>query len=197
MKNKTITIIRHGQSAVNADHATSDHATIPLTELGYLQASELPKKIDTVPDLIMVSPFLRAKETAKPLINVFPKAVFEELFLIHEMNNLAPVYCKKMTPIERKPFIESYWNKFDPDYVDGIVAENFITFRKRVESFVKILENKTEKNIIVVGYGRFFQAVLYCISISSFEPTNKMMKNFILFFNTNFIKNTEIIKVGL
>lgn len=196
MKNKTITLIRHGQSAANAGYATSDHATIPLTELGYLQADELPSKIITVPDLIIVSPYLRAKETAKPLIDAFPKAVVEELFLIHEMNNIAPGKCENMTPIERKPFIENYWDMCEPNYIDGIGAESLATFINRVEQFVKILENKTEKNIVVVGHGRFFQAVLYCLSTKNFEPTKEMMGGFITYFNNNFIKNTELIQIS-
>ena len=196
MKNKTITLIRHGQSAANAGQATSDHETIPLTELGYLQAAELPSKIITVPDLIIISPYLRAKETAKPLIKAFPKAIVEELFLIHEMNNIAPGKCENMTPIERKPFIENYWDMCEPNYIDGIGAESLATFINRVEQFVKILENKTEKNIVVVGHGRFFQAVLYCLSTKNFDPTKEMMGGFITYFNNNFIKNTELIQIS-
>lgn len=195
MNKKTITLIRHAQSAANAGYATNDHATIPLTDLGYTQAAELPSKLKTSPDLIIVSPFLRAKETAKPLINTFANIPVEELFLIHEMNNLAPHKCENMTPLERKPFIENYWSMCDPYYIDGYGAESFATFIKRVESFIKILETKTENNIIVVGHGRFFQAVLYCISINSFVPTEEMMKNFIPFFNNNFIANTEMIEL--
>lgn len=192
---KKITLIRHAQSAANAGLATSDHATIPLTDLGYLQAANLPNKINIPPDLIIVSPFLRARETAKPLINAFENVPVEELFLIHEMNNLAPQNCENMTGVERKPFVENYWNLCDPNYIDGEGAESFVTFIRRVENFVKILEAKKERNIIIVGHGRFFQAVLFCMTNNNFVASKEMMSNFILYFTENFISNTECIEL--
>ncbi|MGH9597257.1 MAG: phosphoglycerate mutase family protein, partial [Edaphobacter sp.] len=62
-----VILVRHGQSVANAGGRTADHDTNPLTELGRAQARGLVERINCKPTLFVVSPFLRAQQTAEPL----------------------------------------------------------------------------------------------------------------------------------
>jgi probable phosphoglycerate mutase len=61
-------LIRHGESVGNRDrlYASNPHET-PLTELGYRQAEEAGGRIAQLfsPELVVSSPYLRARETAR------------------------------------------------------------------------------------------------------------------------------------
>ena len=62
-------LVRHGQSASNAGLPAVGHGEVPLTALGREQAREVARRVDRQPDLLIVSPFLRAQETAAPMQN--------------------------------------------------------------------------------------------------------------------------------
>lgn len=66
-----IYLIRHMQSEANVKHiAGGDY---PLTEKGIIEAHELKKQINLKPDILIVSPLVRAQQTAKIL---FPEKEF-------------------------------------------------------------------------------------------------------------------------
>lgn len=69
--NKKVVLIRHGESEANVGLPTSDPASIPLTEKGRQQAEQIAEKLTITPDLIIVSPYLRARQTAEPTIKHF------------------------------------------------------------------------------------------------------------------------------
>lgn len=56
---------RHGESAANAGKATDDPASIPLTDIGLRQADAIAREFPQMPDLLVSSPFLRARQTAE------------------------------------------------------------------------------------------------------------------------------------
>ena len=62
-----IWLVRHGQSASNAGLPAVGHGEVPLTALGQEQAREVARRVDRQPDRLIVSPFLRAQETAAPI----------------------------------------------------------------------------------------------------------------------------------
>ena len=75
---KTIRFIRHAESVANAGLPTTDPGAIPLTESGKLAAALAASEYDgPEPDLIVVSPYLRARQTAEPFIARFPGAEVE------------------------------------------------------------------------------------------------------------------------
>lgn len=61
-----IYFVRHGQSTANAGGMTMEHAQIPLSDLGYVQAAMLAQLLDVDPVLVLSLTYLRARETAKP-----------------------------------------------------------------------------------------------------------------------------------
>jgi probable phosphoglycerate mutase len=61
-------LVRHGESLGNRDRIFAiNPADLPLTPLGYTQASEVARQIAALfrPELVIASPFLRARETAR------------------------------------------------------------------------------------------------------------------------------------
>ena len=81
--------VRHAQSAANAGWASDDPASIPLTPAGQQQAAAFAAAWPSAPAVIASSPYLRAQQTAAPLISRFPVARRETL-PIQEFTYLAP-----------------------------------------------------------------------------------------------------------
>ena len=63
---------------------------IPLSETGHSQARRWAESLERPLRLIVVSPFLRARQTAAPFQNRFPN-VPVEIWPIHEFTYLSPV----------------------------------------------------------------------------------------------------------
>jgi broad specificity phosphatase PhoE len=74
---KIILLIRHAESGANAGLATASLDSMPLTEKGTEQAQLLDRYLTDTTALKVVSPFLRAGQTAAPLIERFSSAEVE------------------------------------------------------------------------------------------------------------------------
>ena len=153
-------LVRHGQSAANAGLPAVGHAETPLTALGQQQARELAQRVDRQPDLLIVSPFLRAHETAAPIRERWPDTPCE-VWPIGELTYLSPARCLGTTPAMRRPWIESYWQRCDPDYLDGTDAESFSDFVGRLRDFDRRLAALGGDFVVIVGHGQFFRAYLW------------------------------------
>ncbi len=187
---KEIWFIRHAESASNAGFKTSDSATIPITKLGQKQAEEVAKLIDKSPDLIIHSKFLRTLQTAKPTIEKYPDIPIEVL-PIHEFDFLARSKCVDLNAEQRKPMVQAYWERNDPEYIDGDGAESFIGFTERIIATLKSLELKEERFILVFTHGHVIRA------IHQYFDTQKEildMQKFKEFSKDFMVRNTEIFK---
>ena len=153
----SIYLIRHGESLSNAGAATSDFIQVPLTDKGHLQAQMVANALKDKPDFIITSKFLRAKQTAQPIINKFPDVPVLERH-IGEHDYLALPIGKPMTLEERKPLVKAYWDKADPYYQDGLFVESFRMFINRIEEF--LTEMKQQRgNVYVFSHGKFLQGL--------------------------------------
>jgi broad specificity phosphatase PhoE len=152
-------LVRHGQSASNAGLPAVGHGEVPLTALGQDQAREVARRVDRQPDRLIVSPFLRAQETAAPIRERWPRTPCE-VWPIQELTYLSPARCKGTTADVRRPWIEAYWRGCDPDYVDGPDAESFRAFMARLADFDSRLSALGGDFAIAVGHGQFFRAYL-------------------------------------
>jgi broad specificity phosphatase PhoE len=153
-------LVRHGQSAANAGLPAVGHAETPLTALGHQQARAVAQRVDRRPDLLIVSPFLRAAETAQPISERWPETP-REVWPIGELTYLSPARCRGTTPAIRRPWIEAYWQRCDPDYLDGADAESFAGFMARLGDFHRRLSALGGDFVIAVGHGQFFRAYLW------------------------------------
>lgn len=154
---REIWLIRHGESTANAGAASKDAASAALTETGWQQARATAARFEFVPDLIVVSAYLRARQTAAPTAERFP-AVPVETWPVQEFTYLSPVRCANTTMEQRRPLVDAYWNQADPERVDGPGAESFAQMLERVRSAARHIEALAPARIVLFTHGHFMQA---------------------------------------
>lgn len=181
MSGKTLRVVfyRHGESAANAGHATTDPASIPLTDVGSRQAEAIAREFLQTPDLVVSSPFLRARQTADPTSVITGVPI--QIWPIEEFTYLAPERCQGTTAAQRRSWVESYWDASDPDAVDGDGAESFVSFTERVRAAVERLEELHRQSasfIAVFGHGQFLQALQWLIEASVHSIDAAAMRQF-------------------
>ncbi len=150
-------LIRHGQSASNAGLPANGYGDVPLTALGEQQARDVAGRVERQPGLLIVSAFARAIATAEPIRARWPSTRCET-WPIQELTYLSPVRCRSTTAETRRPWVEEYWRRCDPDYRDGADAESFRSFVARLHDFHRRLLALTADFVVVVGHGQFFRA---------------------------------------
>ena len=189
----TVHFVRHGESAANAGNATSDPALIPLTEKGWAQARAVADSFDVAPDLIVMSPFERAQDTALPTIQKFPECPVE-IWAVEEFTYLSPARCANTTAAERKPWVNAYWGSADPDFEDWPGTESFSHLIRRARSVLKRLHSVTG-TVVIFGHGQFMQAVRWLIVEPQERIDSAAMLAFRAFDISYQISNTESVVV--
>jgi probable phosphoglycerate mutase len=185
-----ILLIRHGQSVANAGGIPPDHITNPLTKLGHAQAKALAEGFACEPTLFLVSPFLRARQTAEPLLQRFPTVPVEE-WPIYEFTLLEPTRHKGTNEAQQAPHIQEYWERSDPAYLSGPGAESFTMFLDRArDAICRLAEMDRGGCIAVFTHGLFMQAIRLLLLFPDATDA-ELMANFRRFHFMNFIENTE------
>ena len=170
-----IFFVRHGQSTANAGGVTMEHANIPLSPLGLAQARALAGLLDADPPRVLVSQYLRARQTAEPLCERVG-CVAEVHPLLHEFSALDPALLQGMTGEQRRPIAAAYWQAADPAVRRGPQAETFLEFDARLAAFVEELPNLPDRTI-VFGHGIWFG--LLCWKLMGFATdTPQAMRAF-------------------
>jgi broad specificity phosphatase PhoE len=169
-------LIRHGQSASNAGLPTTGHDDVPLTEFGLAQARELAQRFERAPDLLILSPFLRASATAGPILERWPDTQCET-WPIQELTYLSPSRCVGTTSTTRRPWIDEYWRRCDPDYCDAADAESFSAFLGRLRDFHRRLLALDAGFVVAVGHGQFFRAYLIALE-QGFDTSPQWMRDY-------------------
>lgn len=156
-----LTLIRHAQSTANAGSATHDPATIPLTLSGHLHAKQLARSAFSSPVVaVWSSPYLRALQTANPTADRYRLTVQE--LPIHEFTYLCPARCAGTTAVERMKWVENYWSRGDPYYVDGPGAESFSILVERARNALRLLEaGGSPDHAIAFSHGQFLQMIYW------------------------------------
>src|ERR1700710_715368 len=191
-----IILVRHGQSVANAGGIPPDHITNPLTELGHAQAKAFAEKFDCVPTLFLVSPFLRARQTAEPLLQRFPAVPVEE-WPIQEFTYLEPVRHNGTNEEQQMPHILEYWERGDPSYVDGPGAESFTMFLDRARAAIGRLVRMAPRGCVVVFTHGLLMQAFRLVTLFPDATDAELMSNFRRFHFDNFIENTETVELEL
>lgn len=151
--------IRHGQSTGNAGIPCHDLALIELTELGRHQAREVAASWTERPNLIVTSPYVRARQTAKPTMERFSD-VPVEVWPIQEFTYLQPSRWNGTLTRDRKPHIDRYWGTADPAFCDGEGAESFSMLLERARRALERLEAMPQDALVYLfSHGQFIQAL--------------------------------------
>lgn len=192
MSGVTLWLIRHGESTSNRGEWSSDPHQAPLTVQGEEQAQLAAEQVTHMPDLIVVSPALRAQQSALPIIARWP-ACTVETWPIQEFVYLSPTNYRYKTPEERRVAKERYWSQAEPAYCDGTDAESFAHFMRRLNTFHEQILTRAGF-IVVVGHGQFFKA--YQLGLrEGFACTSAWMQHYRHIETSNPISNGEIVKL--
>ena len=133
-----ILLIRHGESEANAGLPTPSPAEIRLTGRGHAQAAALAGRFASPPDLVVVSPYRRTRETAAPLLAALRVPRVEE-WPIEEFTYLDTRRLAGTTEAERSGVVKEYWDRCDPFATFGEGAESFARFVARVDAMIERL----------------------------------------------------------
>lgn len=192
---KRVWLIRHGQSISNADLPTTHPAKSELTEQGEAESRQIVKAIPEKPDLIVVSPFLRARQTAVATIDHFDPVPVEE-WPIYEFTYLDPSRYQGTTGTERRPWALSYWKRNDPLHKDK-EGESFAEMLERVQETLTRLHEQTADFILLFGHGLFLRALIWSALTTTKEATPRAMERYSHFVRAVRFPNGAICKTRL
>lgn len=154
----SILLVRHGESEANAGLPTETPHSIPLTSRGHEQALALAENWTDAPGLIIVSPFIRTRQTAAQLMAKFPEVPVEE-WPVQEFTYLNPRLYIGTTEAQRGEFARGYWLRCDPHWNDGGGAESFADFIGRIDELERRLRGLT-RDTVIFTHGYFIKALL-------------------------------------
>ena len=159
-------VIRHGEAENNIEigiHTKDSEHKAKLTEKGKEEVIESSKNFKEKIDIVISSPFERAKET----VEIFCKQIGFPLGKI--------IYDKRVQEQETSSFFNGkdraifnkYYNKDYLDKPNEILpdGETFIEVIKRVGDFIYELEKKySNKNILISGHGNATNALTFIVN---------------------------------
>ena len=186
-------LVRHGESEANAGGITSDPAGIELTPRGRAQAEAIAASCPERPAWIGLSPFLRARQTAEPLLARYPDVPVKEL-AVQEFTYLAVARCAGTSGSTRRPLRGAYWSRMDPGYVDGEGAESFGMLWKRASAFLRWAEGRAGPGA-VFSHEQFIRAVMTEAVDGVGEPTERDMRRFLALGGRLPIPNGAVVRV--
>ena len=170
-----IYFVRHGESVANAGGLTMAHATIPLSPLGVAQAATLADLLDVQPSKVLVSKYLRARDSAQPFCDKVGHTA-EVHPLLHEFSALDATALEGMTGTQRRPLADAYWKNADPGVRMGPQADTFLEFDARVAEFMAELP-RLPNRCVLFGHGIWFG--LLCWKLLGFSAADSQgMKAF-------------------
>ena len=162
-------IVRHGEVPHNALKQYNNQNE-DLTKKGIKQAEELREKIKTINyDIVICSPLVRAKHTAK-IINVKDKKMIIDNRL--EERNPGSLSGQSLDVTNR----EEYWN-YNTTIKYG-TSENIKLFFDRVYNFLDELKTKNYESVLIVAHSGVSKAFYgYFEGIENGLFLNKGLKN--------------------
>ena len=190
----TVWLIRHAQSAGNAGLPTDYPDSNPLTATGLEDAQRIAKAIAPAPDLIVTSPYQRARQTAEPTRLRYPTARFEVL-PVHEFTFLAPAGFVGTTVLDRRPAVVDYWDRADPAYCHGPGAESWQDLFRRVRALLERLRQEPGFTVVFT-HDQFIKAVLFELRFKPEVLHRDCMISFREFLGQTRVANGEIVRLS-
>ncbi len=189
----SVWLIRHGESISNANLRTVHPAQSELTPLGERQAVAVVKVFTAKPDLVVVSPFVRARQTAVPTITHFDP-IPVEAWPVYEFTYLASHRYAYTTGADRAPFARDYWRRGDPLLKEGGEGESFAELLERVWMVVSRLQQHSASFLAVFSHGLFLRALLWAVLTNTTNATPESMQRYSHFLQGVWWPNTAVCK---
>lgn len=191
MASDVIWLVRHAQSTANAGAPAANYPAIPLSDLGWLQARSFVKRVPQVPERIGFSAFLRARQTAEPLLDRYPHVATVTL-PVEEFSYLHFPGDRELTWQERQPRVEAYWERRDPLYRDGGVGESYAALVERVRLFLEQARDWRGFQVLF-SHEQFMRAVALQVLTGQLQPTDASMGLFSLWRHSFRIPNVAVL----
>jgi broad specificity phosphatase PhoE len=193
-------LVRHGESVANAGGPVGAFSEIPLTPRGERQAQLFAERFYRLsaeaPTQIAISAYLRARQTARPMLQRF-QHVPAETWPIHEFTYLDPIASHGMNEIQRTPLYADYWQREDPAYTNPNGAESFTGFMDRVRGTIGRLAGlDAGSRVTLFTHGYFMQGVRLALLFP--QLSDRAMMRASLALNERVpIANTEILELRI
>ena len=188
-------LIRHGESTANIGAVTHNYAAIPLTERGVEQAATVAAAFEKAPDWIGLSPFLRARQTAAPLLARFPGASVTDLD-VQEFTYLAPASCYGVELAASRPLVDAYWARLDPHHCEGDGAETFAALCARARAFLAHAALQPGFGVVFT-HEQFIRAVLAAVIYPDVTCLTEQMRRFFALRTALPIPNAAIVRLRI
>ncbi len=183
MTTKHIWFVRHGESLANAGGITSVASKVPLTDRGKDQAKAAVKALSIKPSLIAVSPYDRARETAVPAILRWSDVELTT-WPVQEFTYLSWKKLGPSTVYEREQAALPYWDRMDPDYVDGEDAESYNQMMQRIDDTIQLIHNLKFESAVVFSHKLFLSVLFYrLVNQHPVPPDMQEVRTFLLEYN--------------
>ncbi len=188
--------IRHGESRANAGQRTPTPSVAQLTPRGQSQAALLPDCFagGLEPSLLVTTPYVRTAQTAAPTGERFPRISREE-WPLHEFAFLSPVRFYNSTVAERRPALQDYWQRADPEYVDGEGAESFASFIDRVRVGLAEIQARQLPFVVIFSHGFVIRAVAWLLLSGASRIGTNEMRCYWRYFRAVQVPNAAILKL--
>jgi probable phosphoglycerate mutase len=186
----TVRFVRHGESLANSGGVTGEPAAVPLTPLGWRQADAFAAALAEPPDLIITSPYDRARDTAAATAARFPQVPLET-WPVQEIASLAVARALNTSSMQRLPMVEAHWARGDPLHCDGAGAECYADFVARVRAALDRLAALPPRRVLLFSHGQFMNGVLWEITMGGLPVTPESMRAFRAFHTTQPIENIK------
>lgn len=186
--------IRHGESISNANLPTAHPSASELTPQGTAEAQQIARAFTTPPDLIVISSFIRARQTAAPTLARFPQ-VPTTTWPIYEFTYLAASHYNGTTGSQRWPIAQTYWQRNDPDYRDGTQSETFAELVERIWTVIAQLRQSEAQFVALFSHGLFIRALLWAVLTHTTQPTPNQMKRYSNFCQAVRVPNGSICRL--
>lgn len=191
---KEVWFIRHGESVSNANLPTIHPSASELTEKGHREADYVAQAFTRKPDLIVVSPYIRARQTAVPTINRFNPVPVAE-WPIYEFSYLHPEKYNGTTGADRWPEALAYWRRMDPLEKEGGEGESFAELLARVRDMEARLHGAPESFVAIFSHGLFLRAFLWMTLTGIRQSTKQTMERYLHFSRGIAMPNGSILKM--
>jgi 2,3-bisphosphoglycerate-dependent phosphoglycerate mutase len=193
---KEIWLIRHGESESNADDTilTTTTAGTGLTPKGVTQAEYVAAAFRNPPALIVTSSYLRSQQSAQPTIARFPAARLAE-WQVQEFNCFSLARRYNTSGQQRAPFWAEFWERCDPEYMDGEGAESFAMLIARAQATLEQLRRLDDGFTAIFSHGLFMRTLLWVGVVADAEADPESMRRFHAFRSSFRIPNGAILKV--
>ena len=202
MGRKLIYFVRHGETELNAEGIRQGPEG-RLSERGREQALETAKKFPKHkgrPQIIIASPYERARETAEIIAKELHLQV-KYSKLLAERRNPSEIIGRSGEEKEVRAIVDRIDKSFHSDDLRYSDEENFIDLKKRARKLLRYIKRRRQKRIIMVTHGIFLKMVVAYIihgkkltaslynQLSYFNPINNAGLTIVLYIHHWFTKD--------